>query len=97
MIRRTENGSPFSLRSALADPVIRVPMAPTSTLETDMYAIPEQIARNHIHERHRQAEAWRIRSIAKKARRAHEAEQRAQEAQQAAQHAAHEYSIAIAR
>jgi hypothetical protein len=95
--RRTENGSPFSLRSALADPVIRVPMAPTSTLETDMYAIPEQIARNHIHERHREAEAWRIRSIAKKARRAHEAEQRAQEAQQAAQHAAREFSIAIAR
>ncbi len=97
MTRRTENGSPFSLRSALADPVIRVPLAPTSTLETDMYAIPEQIARNHIHERHREAEAWRIRSIAKRAQRAAQAERKAEQASDAAQHAAREYSIAIAR
>lgn len=97
MTRRTENGSPFSLRSALADPVIRVPMAPTSSLESDMYAIPEQIARNHIHERHREAEAWRIRSIAKRAQRAAQAERKAEEARAAANHIAREYSIAIAR
>ena len=97
MTRRTEDGSPFSLRSALADPVIRVPEAPTSTLETDMFAMPEQIARNHIHERHRQAQAWRIRSIAKRAQRAAQAERKAEQARDAAQHAAREYSIAIAR
>lgn len=97
MTRRTENGSPFSLRSALADPVIRVPLAPTSTLEPDMYSISEQIARNHIHERHREAEAWRIRSIAKRARRAAQAERKAEEARAAASYAAREYSIAIAR
>ena len=97
MTRRTENGSPFSLRSALAHPVIRVPLAPTSTLEPDMYSISEQIARNHIHERHRQAEAWRIRSIAKRARRAAQAERKAEEARAAASYAAREYSIAIAR
>ncbi len=97
MTRRTEDGSPFSLRSALADPVIRVPLAPTSTLEPDMYSISEQIARNHIHERHRQAEAWRIRSIAQRARRAAQAERKAEEARAAANHIAREYSIAIAR
>lgn len=97
MTRRTEDGSPFSLRSVLADPVIRVPLAPTSTLEPDMYSISEQIARNHIHERHRQAEAWRIRSIAQRARRAAQAERKAEEARAAANHIAREYSIAIAR
>ncbi len=97
MTRRTEDGSPFSLRSVLADPVIRVPLAPTSTLEPDMYSISEQIARNHIHERHRQADAWRIRSIAKQARRAQRAEHKAEQAREAAQHAAREFAIAIAR
>ena len=62
-----------------------------------MYSISEQIARNHIHERHRQAEAWRIRSIAKRARRAAQAERKAEEARAAASYAAREYSIAIAR
>jgi hypothetical protein len=62
-----------------------------------MYAISEQIARNHIHERHREAEAWRIRRIAKAARRAEAAERRAERARQAASYAAHAHSIAIAR
>ena len=97
MTRRTEDGSPFSLRSALADPVIRVPQAPTSNQEHTMYSISEQIARNHIHERHRQAQAWRIRSIAKRARRVAQAERKAEQARQAAQQAAREFSIAIAR
>ena len=97
MTRRTEDGSPFSLRSALADPVIRVPQAPTSNQEHTMYSISEQIARNHIHERHRQADAWRIRSIAKQARRAQRAERKAEQAREAAQHAAREFAIAVAR
>ncbi|MFN8157448.1 MAG: hypothetical protein U0R68_08520 [Candidatus Nanopelagicales bacterium] len=97
MTRRTEDGSPFSLRSAPADPVIRVPQAPTSNQEHTMYSISEQIARNHIHERHRQAEAWRIRSIAKRAQRAAQAERKAEQAREAAQHAAREFAIAIAR
>ena len=97
MTRRTENGSPFSLRSAPADPVTRVPQAPTSNREHTMYSISEQIARNHIHERHRQAEAWRIRSIAKRAQRAAQAERKAEQAREAAQHVAREFSIAIAR
>ena len=97
MTRRTEDGSPFSLRSALADPVIRVPQAPTSNLETAMYSISEQIARSHIHERHQQAKAWRIKRIAKAARRAEHAERRAERAREAASYAAHAHSLAIAR
>lgn len=99
MNRRTQDASPSSLRSAPADHVIRVPLpaAPPSNQESLMYAISEQIARSHIHEQHRQAEAWRIRSIARAARRAQQAERRAQEAREHASYASREYSIAIAR
>jgi hypothetical protein len=99
MTTRTESGSPFSLRSALADHVITTPRtaAPTSSLESAMYAMSHQIARAHIQARHQEAEAWRIRRIARAARRAEAAERRARRAREAASYAAHRHSIAIAR
>ena len=99
MSRRTQGAPASSLRSARAGHVIRVPLpaAPPSNQESLMYAISEQIARSHIHEQHRQAEAWRIRSIARAARRAQQAERRAQEAREDASYASHRHSVAIAR
>jgi hypothetical protein len=69
----------------------------TSTLETDMHLIPEQMARNHLENRYAEAERSRIRRIAHAARRAHAAERRARLAREAAVLAAREAAIVSAR
>jgi hypothetical protein len=88
MTGRTETGAatPFSLRSALAEPTTGTSHAatPTSTLETDMHLVPEQMARSHLEHRQREAELWRLRRAARAVRRAEAAERRARLAREAA-------------
>ena len=100
MNRRTQSGAPapYSLPAVPADPHTRTsPWATSSsTLETDMHLIPEQMARSHIESRHKEAEAWRIRRIALAARRAEAAERRARLAREAAVLAARESAVLLA-
>ena len=100
MTGRTEDRAPArnSLPALVAVPNTGAsPTAtPSSTLETDMHLIPEQMARSHIESRHREAEAWRIRRIALAARRAEAAERRARLAREAAVLAARESAVLLA-
>jgi hypothetical protein len=49
-----------------------------------MYPNPEQLARNHLLDRQREAELWRLRRVARAVRRAEAAERRARLAREAA-------------
>lgn len=70
--------------------------ARNSKLETDMHYIPEQMARSHLASRQAEAEASRIRRVARAARRAAAAERRARLAREAAVLAAHQAVLAAA-
>jgi len=87
MTGRIENASPFSLAVALAT-VTHTGTSPTatpsSTVETDMHLVPEQMARSHLEHRQREAELWRLRRAARAVRRAEAAERRARLAREAA-------------
>ena len=80
MTGRTESGrTPFSLHAALAADThtgTSLTATPASTLETDMHLAPEQMARNHLESRQREAELWRLRRAARAVRRAEAAERR---------------------
>jgi hypothetical protein len=100
MSRRTETDVPTSASltavTLTADHVLGTPprAAPTSTLESDMHLVPEQLARNHMQHRHREAEAWRVRRVALAVRKAEAAERRARLAREAAVLAAREAALA---
>ncbi len=96
MTGRTENGSPFSLPVALATDThtgTSLMATPTSTKETDMHLAPEQMARNHLEHRQREAELWRLRRVARAVRRAEAAERRARLAREAAVLAVRESAV----
>ena len=96
MTGRTENGSPFSLPAALAAGThtgTSLTAAPSSTLETDMHLASEQMARNHLENRQREAELWRLRRAARAVRRAEAAERRARLAREAAVLAVRESAV----
>jgi uncharacterized protein (DUF885 family) len=96
MTGRTENGSPFSLPVALATATHTggsLTATPTSTLETVMNLAPEQMARNHLEHRQREAELWRLRRVARAVRRAEAAERRARLAREAAVLAVRESAV----
>ena len=101
MTGRTEDRAPArdSLPAHEADPHTGTSptVTPTSTLETDMHLIPEQMARSHIEYRHREAQAWRIRRIARAIRRAEAAERRARLAREAAVLAVRESHVLVTR
>jgi len=94
---RTEAGvaTPFSLGSALAEPTTATSHAatPTSTVETDMHLVAEQMARSHLEHRQREAELWRLRRAARAVRRAEAAERRARLARDAAVLAVREHAV----
>ena len=100
MSRRTEIDvpTPISLPAVTltADHVLGLPprAAPTSTLESDMHTVPEQLARNHMQHRHREVEVWRARRVALAMRKAEAAERRARLAREAAVLAAREAALA---
>ena len=96
MTGRTENGSPFSLPAALAAGThtgTSLTATPSSTLETDMHLASEQMARNHLENRQREAELWRLRRVARAVRRAEAAERRARLAREAAVLAVRESAV----
>ena len=99
MTGRTENGSaPFSLPAALAADThtgTSLTATPASTLETDMHLAPEQMARNHLESRQREAELWRLRRAARAVRRAEAAECRARLAREAAVLAVRESAVLV--
>ena len=68
--------------------------ARNSKLETDMHTISEQMARSHLASRQAEAQASRVRRVAKAARRAAAAERRARLAREAAVLAAHQAVLA---
>lgn len=68
--------------------------ARNSKLETDMHYIAEQMARSHLASRQAEADASRIRRVAKAARRAAAAERRARLARESAVLAAHQAVLA---
>jgi hypothetical protein len=82
---------------------VPLPSGPTSNQESDMHVIPEQLARAHREDLHRQAEHWRhrraalaARQAAAAARKAEQAERRARLARDAASLAAREASALAA-
>ncbi len=91
--------APFSLPAVAADRSPGTPLvaASSSTQETDMYLVSEQMARSHIQIRHQEAEAWRIRRIALAVRRAETAERRARLARAAAVLAVRESAVLAVR
>ena len=99
MTGRTETGvaTPFSLRSALAEPTTGTSRTatPTSTLETDTHLVPEQMARHHLEDRQREAELRRRRHAARAVRRAEAAERRARLARDAAVLAVREHGVLV--
>ena len=103
MTARTQRATPVtrSLPAEAADLIARTSTgppraAPSHPWESDMHAIPEQIARSQIQHRHAEAAASRIRHAAKAARRAEAAERRARLAREAAV-LAHQSAYAAAR
>jgi hypothetical protein len=72
-------------------------VTPTSSLETDMHLIPEQMARSHMESRHQEAQAWRVRRLVRAVRRAEAAERRARLAREAAVLASREPHLLVAR
>ena len=94
---RTGPGS-LPATAPVADTVIPASslMARTSKLETDMHYIPEQMARSHLASRQAEAEASRIRRVARASRRAQAAERRARLAREAAVLAAREAAMVAA-
>jgi hypothetical protein len=101
MTTRTQSGTPVpdSLPALVADTDHELPptVALTSTLETDMHLIPEQMDRSHIQARQAEAQASRIRRAALAARRVEAAERRARLAREAAVLAARESLAHTAR
>ncbi len=98
MTGRTENGSPFSLPVALATDQHTggsLSATPTTTQEQLMYPNPEQLARNHLENRRREAELWRLRRVARAVRRAEAAERRARLAREAAVLAVRESAVLV--
>jgi len=98
MTGRTEDGSPFSLPVALATDThtgTSLTATPSSTLETDMHLASEQMARNHLENRQREAELWRLRRVARAVRRAEAAERRARLAREAAVLAVRESAVLV--
>jgi hypothetical protein len=98
MTGRTEDGSPFSLPVALATDThtgTSLTATPSSTLESDMHLVPEQMARNHLENRQREAELWRLRRAARAVRRAEAAERRARLAREAAVLAVRESHVLV--
>lgn len=100
MSRRTRSDVPTSYRLpaviTTADHVLGLPprAAPTSTTESSMHLVPEQLARNHMEHRHREVEVWRARRVALALRKAEAAERRARLAREAAVLAAREAAVA---
>jgi hypothetical protein len=96
MTGRTENGEPFSLAVALATDQHTggsLTATPPSTQEHTMYPNPEQLARNHLDNRLREVELWRLRRVARAVRRAEAAERRARLAREAAVLAVRESAV----
>jgi len=96
MTGRTGSGAaPFPLRSALVEPIPGTSPAatPSSTLESDMHLLPQQMARAHLEHRQREAELWRRRRVARAVRRAEAAERRARLAREAAVLAVRESAV----
>ena len=91
--------APYSLPAVPADSHIRTSpwAASSSTLETDMHLIPEQMALSHLESRRREAELWRLRRVARALRRAEAAERRARLAREAAVLAVRESAALAAR
>ena len=105
MTRRTESDAPASY-SLPAHRAVHVPgpsltATPVSSSESDMYLVPEQMARSHMQNqlaaRQHEAQLWRVRRVALAARRAEAAERRARLAREAAVLAARESALALAR
>jgi hypothetical protein len=101
VIRRTETDVPTSVSLPAVTPTAdhepgQPPRAaPTSTLESDMHLVPEQLARNHMEHRQAEAAAWRQRRVALALRRAEAAERRARLAREAAVLAARDAALAV--
>jgi len=104
VIRRTESDAPASC-SLPAPRAVHVPgqsptVTPTSSSETEMYLVPQQMARSHMQSsldaRQREAQLWRLRRVALAARRAESAERRARLAREAAVLASRESALAVA-
>lgn len=90
MIRRTESDA-LASSSLPALRAVHVPgraSTPTSSSETDMYLVPQQMARSHLQqsldERQREAHQWRMRRVALAARRAESAARRVESAERRA-------------
>ena len=102
MIRRNESdaSAPYSLPAPRAVHVPGRASTPTSSSETEMYLVPQQMARSHMQSsldaRQREAQLWRLRRVALAARRAESAERRARLAREAAVLASRESALAVA-
>ena len=84
---------PTSL-AATSSPSVPLPSGPNSNQESDMHVIPEQLARAHREDLHRQAERWRHRRAALAARQAAAAQRRAEQAERCARLARDAASLA---
>ena len=85
---------PPTPRRAASSPPAPLPSGPASNQESDMHTIPEQLARAHRDELHRQSERWRHRRAALAARQAAAAQRKAEQAERRARLARDAASLA---
>ena len=85
---------PPSPLTAAASPPAPLPSGPATNQESDMHVIPEQLARAHREDLHRQAENWRHRRAALAARQAAAAHRKAEQAERRARLARDAASLA---